>query len=422
MNPLKNIRKEAGFVLPTAIIVMFVIALLAFVVLKTTDVQTHQTGHETSGEASFNMAESALDAESIQLQSSWPSTSAWPVCTNASAQATGCPVSAINQAFNSQYAGVSFSGQNVTWNLQVLDDPTIGGTDYSQFYSDSLVGTAANYDQNGDNKLWVRASATINGQTRTVVAQVTRQMQALNLPRNVITAGDVYTSNNGNKVIIDSTDSTSGLSGPVALRCTPQLGPGGTPLPPTEGAYCTGWDQGQGQLSPQGNYLTGYPGMQTLSSFDLNLLRTTAQENGTYYPPGQCPPAGTAGIVFVEDADCVYQANTTWNSQSAPGALIFAAGTVDFQGTLNFYGIIYMANQQVQAPNGGCNLGNINGPVLTVHGNGTLYGGIFVDGCGSVDAGSSAFNVQFDSNAFNGMVAYALPALAKNTFREVASP
>jgi hypothetical protein len=63
-----------------------------------------------------------------------------------------------------------------------------------------------------------------------------------------------------------------------------------------------------------------------------------------------------------------------------------------------------------------------NGPVFSVHGTGTLYGALFVGNCGIVDAGSSAFNIQFDSNAFNGALAYETPALAKNTFQLVAHP
>jgi hypothetical protein len=156
---------------------------------------------------------------------------------------------------------------------------------------------------------------------------------------------------------------------------------------------------------------------------DLDALRKTAQANGTYYPPGQCPPAGQAGVVFVESSDCVYLSNSTWNSATAPGALIFASGTVQFNGTLNFYGVVYMANGQGNSPTSGpCTPPLENGPVFEVHGTGTVFGAIFVDKCGIVDAGSSAFNIQYDSNAFSGVTAYATPALARNTFRIVAHP
>jgi hypothetical protein len=52
-----------------------------------------------------------------------------------------------------------------------------------------------------------------------------------------------------------------------------------------------------------------------------------------------------------------------------------------------------------------------------VHGTAQVYGGVFVDGCGLVDDGDSAANINFAANAFSGLSAFALPALAKNTFR-----
>jgi hypothetical protein len=155
----------------------------------------------------------------------------------------------------------------------------------------------------------------------------------------------------------------------------------------------------------------------------MQALKATAVANGTYYN-GICPPAGQAGVVYVENANCTYNSNSTWDSDAAPGMLIFASGTVYFSGTLNFYGIIYMADTQGVA--GPCTSTALqqdytknNGPVFTVHGTGTLYGALFVGNCGVVDAGSSAFNIQFDSNAFNGALAYQTPALAKNTFQIV---
>jgi hypothetical protein len=282
---------------------------------------------------------------------------------------------------------------------------------------------APNYDANGDNKLWVRAQTTINHQTRVVAAEVVRQSHVVSLPRNVITAGGVYTSNNGNKIIINANDSVanSGLTGEVALRCGTQG------MTPSYGSLCAGWDADHGQLSPptfDPAYTDASGGYQTLQDAQMQALKATAVSNGTYYN-GTCPPPGTAGVVYVENANCTYNSNSTWDSDAAPGMLIFASGTVYFSGTLNFYGIIYMADGQ-DAATGACDSTALqndytknNGPVFTVHGTGTLYGALFVGNCGVVDAGSSAFNIQFDSNAFNGAVAYATPALAKNTFQIV---
>lgn len=430
MKRFTHIGNEDGWVLVTSMAVLFIILTLGIVTLRNVDAQTHQSGRESAAEAAFNMAESALDAETLRLQTGWPTAATWwsGSCTNQTAAATAsCPGPSLTSSFNATYAGSEYL--NPTWQLQVFDDSWNPDNDY---YSDSLAQSAPTYDANADNKVWVRAQVTVAGQTRVVAAEAVRQSQVVSLPRNVVTAGGMYTSNNGNKVIVDATDSVSGsgLTGNVALRC-------GTASPPTTvvyGSLCAGWNASKGQLSPP-NYNTGYVdptgGGQPLQPAQLAALQQTAVSKGTYYN-GSCPPAGTAGVVYVDNppgGGCSYTSNTTWNSNSAPGMLIFAHGTVSFSGTLNFYGIVYMADEEGPAgPPCSTTLlqqdeaDNNNGPVFTVHGNGTLYGALFVGNCGVVDAGSSAFNIQFDSQAFNGAVAYSSAALAKNTFQLVAHP
>jgi Tfp pilus assembly protein PilX len=426
----RQLSDERGWVLVTSMAVLFIILTLGIVALQTVDVQTHQSSQESAGEAAFNLAESALDAETSRLQTSWPGNAAqstaggWnAACNNQTAtQTTSCPGPSLTASFNSTYAGSQF--RTPTWGIQVFDDSWNPNTGY---YSDSLSAggsmQALNYDNNQNNHLWVRAQATINHTTRVVVAEVVRQPHVVSLPRNVITAGGVYTSNNGNKIIINANDSVqnSGLTGQVALRC------GNQGMTPSYGSLCAGWDASHGQLSPptfNPAYTDASGGNQTLQDAQMQALKATAVANGTYYN-GTCPPAGQAGVVYVENANCTYNSNTTWDSDAAPGMLIFASGTVYFSGTLNFYGIIYMADGQ-DTVSGACTQPALqndytqnNGPVFTVHGTGTLYGALFVGNCGVVDAGSSAFNIQFDSNAFKGAIAYQTPALAKNTFQIV---
>ena len=59
------------------------------------------------------------------------------------------------------------------------------------------------------------------------------------------------TENNGNKIIIEATDSSSGLTGPVDVRCADS----GTP---SNGDPCLGWDANKGQLSPASAYQAAY--------------------------------------------------------------------------------------------------------------------------------------------------------------------
>jgi hypothetical protein len=404
MSYFKCTHKEDGFAVVTAILILFIILMLGLAAMQTGDVQTHQTGHEVAGEAAFNLAESALNAEADQLDSSWPTSSnPWiQTCNQSSAATTGCPGTTVTNSFTTQYAGVGY--RNSQWSVQVVDDSGAS----PNYYSDALLPGYA-YDSNGDGRLWVRAQATIWGQKRIVVAQVVRTQQVMALPQSVITSGGVYTSNNGNKVIIEAKDPNSGLTGTVDVRCSASAPDWGND------STCAGWDPKQGQLDPASAWQAGNPtgSFSTLSGDSLNALRQTAWENGTYYPTG-CPPEGTVGIVFVEDAICKYTTAATWGSDSTPVALIVNRGTVEINGKVQFYGIIYAADAQ-GTPSSGCT--TQNGPVVTVHGGGALHGAIFVDNCGTVDAGDDKFDVVYDTAVFGGFYSYSTPVLAKNTFR-----
>jgi Tfp pilus assembly protein PilX len=412
MTRTRNLHDEGGFVLATAMIIMALMLVVGFVALQTVDVQTHQTSKELGGEAAFNLAESVLDAEAIQIQAAWPGSTPGfsTACNQASAPTTGCPGTSLTSAFSSTYAGPQLSSP--VWTVQVLDDS--GGANY---YSDSIAGTAAHYDANGDNKLWVRATATIGGQQRIVVAQMVRQLQVVTLPHNVITAGSVSTSNNGNKVIIAATDPGTGLSGAVALRCV-------NTATPDNSNPCAGWDEGKGQLSPTSNYVASYvdpnAGNAALSGATLTSLKAIAVAAGTYYAAGTCPPAGQSGTMYVENADCSYNG---WAASATPSTLIFAAGTLSLNGNASFYGVVYMANgQNTTGTSGACTPAVQNGPIVSVHGGSNITGAIFVDRCGTVDAGSAGNDIVFSSVSFSAVQAYAPPTLAKNTFRIVPNP
>lgn len=414
MSGRAPVREERGFALVTSIIVLAIVLTLGLAALQLTDVQTHQTGREVAGEAAFNMAESALDAEASQLQLLWPTAApGYPACNQISTVGTGCPGTSLTSSFNSTYSGPEFTSP--VWSTQVIDDT--GGPSY---YADSLASTAPAYDSNSDDKLWIRAEATIGGQRRIVVAQIVRQVVVVNLPQNVITSGGLHTSNNGNKIIIEAKDPNSGLTGGIALRC----GTAGTQ--PTYGDTCAGWDPKQGQLDPAGAYQTAYTdpggGYQALSPAAIQTLRNTAVLSGTDYPPGQCPPYGATGVLFVERADCTYNGTggVPWGSHATPVMLIVANGTLTFGANVNFTGIIYMVNGQGTTPPPGqqCSASQWNS-VFTIQGGGALHGALFVDKCGTVDAGDKAFDIDYDASAFKSARAYATPALAKNTFRIV---
>lgn len=417
---MTRIRDERGFVLTTAMVVLMIMLLLGIVMMKIVNVQTSQTGYEKAGEATFNVAESVLESEAYQLEAAWPSTSVPTLVCNqsspqtaGSASADGCEGVGLTNSLKSTYAGPNYAG--ATWSVQVLDDT---GTTNS-YYSDSLVGAAPSWDANGDGRLWIRAQANIGTQQRILVEQVVRQDTVLAVPDNSVTAGGIYTENLGNKVIIQAYDQSSGITGPVEVRC------GTSSTTPTQGqGNCLGWSSSKGQLSPPGAYGAGYVdpngGSQTLSNAQLTDLIQTAQAAGTYYATG-CPPAGTAGVVVVQNANCTYQGKDTWNTAASPGALIFLNGSITLSGTETFYGVLYMANQSGSLPP--CTSTSLSAPPLVdVHGNAVVSGAVFVDHCGVVAVGESATNISFSSNALNGLYAADAARPAQNTFRIIPNP
>lgn len=419
MRRIRLAAEESGSALIAGIIVLMVVMMLGSVALQYANAQTHQTRNERAGEAAFNVAESALQAEGALLGSSWPSTSAaaWPVCTQSSTSSSTCPESAISEGFNQTYAGSVY--QSPTWSVQLIDDNVSGVAD-GNYYSDSILTNAglAHYDSNADNKLWIRASATIAGQTRTVVSQISRQSYVIDLPQNVITSGGVTTSNNGNKIIIEAKDSTSGLSGTVDVRCNPS---GGSP---NYGDPCAGWDPKHGQLDPANNYTLGYvdptSSYQTLSTGELEALRQSAQFGGTYYPTGTCPTFGTTGVLFIENANCSYTSNAQWGSDTNPVAIIVATGTLTINAS-QIYGIVYLANGQGSAPTSGLCTSALQNTVANIGGSGSIHGALFIDKCGTANVGDKAFDIAYDTAVFNGFRTYATPSLALSTFRLIGN-
>lgn len=419
MSLEQRVGDESGSALVAGIIILFVILGLGMAVLSRADVQTRQTGVEAWGEATYNNAEGTLDSEANRLQQSWP-TAATSVCNQSSPASTFCPGTSLTNSFNTTYAGHLYS--NPQWTVQIVDD---SGGESANYYSDAAASTAPSYDANRDGKVWIRAQTIIQGQKRVVVAEMVRQTTVVQLPRNTITSGGAFTSNRGNKVIVETTDAAAGssLSGSINVRC------GGSTYSPSYGDPCEGWDPSKGQLDPASNYQGGYVdpngGYSAVSQTDLVSLKQAAQSNGTYYN-GTCP-TNLTGLVYVDNppgGNCTYLGGN-WNTSSTPpaktdvpGMLIMGDGSLTFNGTLNYFGVIYMVNASGTAPtSGACTSAQQNGPVFSVHGTGSIYGSIFVDKCGTIDAGSSAYNIIFDSDAFNAATAYSQPNLAKNTFR-----
>jgi Tfp pilus assembly protein PilX len=433
MRLKRRMRDESGSVLVTALILMIVAFGLGYAALAATDVQTHQTGYETAGEAAFNLAESALDAQARLLQLNWPGTTAsTATCNQSSPSSSTCPGTAVTNSFSSTYAGHEYS--NPTWSTQIGGAcPTSSQTCASlgespSYYSDPIPATAMGCDCYSANAVWVRAQATVLGQTRVVVGETERQGVVVPLPDTTITAGGVNTSNRGNKVIIEQHDAAGLVSaGTIDLTC------GTTTTQPSYQSGCAGWDPSKNQADPgtqgTGGYQTGYTdpnGYSVLSASELMSL-----ENAATTVSG-CPSSWN-GLIYIPNlsSGCQVADNGSGCSKSSapssgatPGMVIVGnagGNTLHVGANTCYFGVIYMVNTGGATPSGGgtCSTSQSNAP-LTLDANSVVYGALFADNCGLITVGQASGNtatVYFDSLALSAATAYDTPVLAKNTFR-----
>lgn len=420
---MKRLRAEDGVALVPALSITVIVLLLGAALLSTVNVQSNQSGAEREQEGSFQLAESALNTQTLQLGRSWPSTTAtaYPGCNQASAASATCSGSALTANYTASVAGGggpnggSDFAKTPAWSTRLIDD--VGGSSY---YNDSLATQSpapCACDANANGAVWVRSEATVAGKKSVLVSLVSQGEPRLEaLPTATIIAGWFETTNNGKKIIVQA-KGASATAGSVAVRCS-------TPVP-SKDDLCLGYDEYKGQLNPKEAYQTGYvdgtgiPSATNRTSLDadaLARLKARAQSLGTYYATG-CPPTLAGDLVYVENANCSYTSNTQFNSAANPGVVIFGSGTLSLGGTTNYYGLIYMAMGQGTAPASGPCTSSYRYPGVTLGGNTQIYGAILVDKCGGVVAGSSGVNIAFDANVFNGVLSNGIAAGVKNSYR-----
>ena len=396
MNPRDRLSDEGGWALITAILLMTIMLGTVLSVASYVDGQTRMGANSRKRETAFNITESALNAQIFALSQDWPGTgnsgTPYPTCTQSSSGAR-CPNAS---ALSALIASPDSTG--ATWQTVIRDD----GGSAPNFYSDAATLAQPAYDANGNGKVWIRATATARGKTRTMVTLVRVEEQAEDIPHAAVIAGRMNNSNNGNKVLEDLSAST-GANGFIGVRCTPTSG---------ETTACLGqpWSGGTfpssrvlTQISPySGHIQTGYSAAPIVNAAARARLKARAIADGTYY--ASCPPTLPSGdIIWIESGDCT----ATGGSGSAT-MLIINNGTYSLNGNATFYGVVYAINAQ-----------NSSGLVVSVHGNATITGGVLIDGNGTFDAGSSKENLVFDDNAYGAVKSYGTAGMIQNTWREL---
>lgn len=432
-------RNEDGFVLASAMVIAMILMGLGLGLLTFANSQQHFSAYEQSQEGAYALAEAALNAEVAELNSQWP-TSISPApasCNHSTSSTAGCP----NAGFDSAYqigggscpAGTASDpwGAPLTngWTTYVRDDG--GGT--SQLYNSTVDETQPTYDAGGatagvpDGSVWVRAVGVENCHLAVVIAKVTQVLTPLTMPQEAVTGNSFATSNNGNKIIID----TLGTYGTYPSGQDPNAQPGGISMrcKGLGSNPCASYRAGS-QISPD---TCGYNSSTntcsdtaasltpTFTTAQLQEIQAEAEEYNTYFGPGNCPsslsqlssqPMSGGGVspVYITGPCNLSFTGGTGNSSSSPGYLVIADGTLTLNGNASFYGIVYAANQQ-----------SSSGNVVTLHGNATLQGAIDVDGYGAVNFGSSAVNFIYDSRGFGLLKIWGGAATSPNTFRVLSS-
>ncbi|MEJ7894815.1 MAG: hypothetical protein WKF94_19445 [Solirubrobacteraceae bacterium] len=397
---MSRVRDQSGFALLTTMGVLILMLSMAMTLASIVDTQTGASGAQRQRDSVFNLAESVLTAQVFSLSRDWPgagrSAERYEPCTEASATSR-CPEATVLQGASSDVQA------GATWQTSVHDNDASGG---KAFYSDALIMPRPGYDANRDGRVWVRASASARGRTRTLVALVGAEQQEEPVPNAALVAARLEITNNGNKTLIAAN------GGLMAVRCSPQL----IDLTP-----CLGHKFGLGKYASLTDLLgflatqisgatpvTGYGGGGAMTAESRARLRATAIANGTYYTGCPTETQLTGQVVYVEGGNCSYTSNTQFNSPTAPGMLLMNSGSVSFGGTSNFHGVVYAANAA-----------NASGWAVQTSGNAVVTGGVLVDGDATMVAGSSGLNIVFDPNAYRAVASYGSAGVVQNTWREI---
>jgi Tfp pilus assembly protein PilX len=419
---MRRARNDEGFALVSAIVLLAVIMALGLGLLLFTDNQQKASAREQASEAAFNVAEAALNAEVGQLSRKWPlnETEMPREClAGTSTETNDCP-SPTDVKLDPNTGSTTCSGTDAwgsslgnQWTTYVRRD--IGE---SPLFSSTAEREEPSFAASEAGALWVRSVGVVQCHPVTVVTLVTRLRVSLIVPEDAIVGNWFKVTNNGKKVIVDRKGRVN-QPGPISMRCEP-------PRSRASGT-CEEYEENKEQVSPP---IEEHPSTSTttLTASQLATLKSEAQAHGTFYSltsPYHCPtsmnelegvPLTTGRVpVYVEGCGALkIKANGTANTETDPGFLVIANGTLELSGTSTYYGVIYAANLNTKPLS--------EEAVVKLQGGTHVVGGIIVDGAGGIEFGSSGnggnpANLTFDSLAIHNLTISAGAASTRNSFR-----
>jgi Tfp pilus assembly protein PilX len=398
-----RLRNESGLALVQTLTLTLLMLALGLALIMQVQGQQRQSFQERTRESSFNLAEAALNAQVAQLARAWPATtSAAASSCSASTTGTSCPTSAT---IANGYSGGDYGSTAANaWQTSVRDNAT-----GERFWTTAVTSRAA-YDANGDGSVWVRSTSTVQGNLVSVVGLATRNVTTVDFPNNVVSANWFASSNQGRKVIVDTLGS---YAQPPSVRPGPAAKPAKLAvrcknLTP---AQCLNYPAGKGQVQPDTATVDAGASTSAISSTQLQALERQAAAAGTLYttcPPGSLSSVNGAPVVVKTATPCAISinGNSSVNTATNLGMLVIENGTLSLGGNANFYGLVYMVNQQ-----------GSSGAVVSIGGNSSIQGIVAVDGDGGIVAGSSNTNLIYDSRAASLVRGDSGATLDKSSFR-----
>lgn len=383
-----RLEDERGSALIIALMATVIMLALGIALLSIVDTQAQESDRDRTRDRAFNLAESALAAEAFALGRNWR-TASTAICgapnagfsdTLRSGSAAG-DARRLAPALDAAYTDAAYTGAR--WQVNVCDD-----VDGQKVWRRTFVDTQNNADTNNNNRLWVRAQATVAGRTRSVAGLVLVRQQPAFPSKYGLVSGNVDETLGGAVSTITNTTVLSGLTSGL-LNTNPPVAPDlpDHPLPGSgvtglrcgllsqleTGKTCvTGTLGGLSALPPFDALVNGgryeqYPSNVSTSDDVIGQLRREAKEFGQYVEPGDSTttncgisPANTPDqVAFVErvgtgDQTCTIDVRT---SQSYK-AVVIASGRliIEGDGTIATYsesapknlltGVVYALNGQ----------------------------------------------------------------------------
>ena len=456
---LHRVADERGWVLVSATILTLIMLSIGLVAAGLIDNTNRRVREQRERETSLNVDEGVLYAQSLVMQTSWPSSSGVnpvtgqnqyypPTCTTADSANTHCPNAASLAAANAGGANTAaFSNvdakANVTWTTKVRDNGGDLATSFDPLKADNaqlgcakptgFPSNACTYDANGDRELWVQSQAVVRGKPRNVVARLRLEQLGESIPQTAVVAGAVSITNSGNHggtPIIDASGSQ------VIVRCADFAD-----------KTCANFEAGQIIPNSPVSDATKDP---LMSAEQLQRFRQRAIMDGKYFPGCPTSPYDLSGkVVWVEG--CTSPPNLTSkvpttpcgptmppgldpdcsNTATSPGLLIWHCGLADMAGGWTYRGLLYVANNSdgtcpASLPARGttpptCTQQPATSPedAITTNGGFGVWGAVAVDGNACLKLGSNGVQVSYDASVFGAVQSYGTVGLVQNTWREL---